>query len=64
MSFTTFFSPAYKGRIWDFSKVDINAVGQTVNCVDWDRGFNGLNIDDRAIFLTECVLNVFLQLCA
>ena len=36
----------------------INAIRQAVNSVDWDRAFNGLNIDEKVRFLTECVLNV------
>ena len=62
VSFTTFFPPAYKRRIWDFSKANVNAIRQAVNCVDCDRAFNGLNIDERVKFLTECVLNVFTTL--
>ena len=59
VSFTTFFPPAFKQSIWNFSRVNVNAIRQAVNCVDWDRAFNGLNIDERVKFLTECVLNVF-----
>ena len=59
VSFTTFFSPAYGQRIWDFSRAKVNAIRQVFNSVDWDRAFNGLNIDERVKFLTECVLNVF-----
>ena len=59
VSFTTFFPPVYKRRIWDFSKANVNAIRQAVNCVEWDRAFNGLNIDERVKFLTKCVLNVF-----
>ena len=50
VSFTTFFLPAYKWRIWDFSRANVNATRQAVNFVDWDRAFNGLNVDERAIF--------------
>ena len=59
VSFTTLFPPAYKQRIWYFSKANVNAIRQAVNCVDWDRAFNGLNIDERVKFVTEFVLNVF-----
>ena len=59
VGFTTFFPHTYKQRIWDFSKANINAMRQAVSCVDWDRAFSGLNIDERVKFLTECVLNVF-----
>lgn len=40
-------------------RVNSNAIKQAVNCVDWDRVFNGLNIDERVTFLNECLLNVF-----
>ena len=59
VGFTAFFPHTYKQRIWDFSKANINAMRQAVSCVDWDRAFSGLNIDERVKFLTECVLNVF-----
>ena len=59
VSFTIFFPPAYERRIWDFSRANVNAIRQAVNSVDWDRASNGLNIDERVKFLTECVLNVF-----
>ena len=59
VSFTTFFPPVYGRRIWDFLRANINAIRQAVNCVDWDRVFNGLNIDERVTFLTECLLNIF-----
>ena len=59
VSFTAFFPPAYGRRIWDFSRASVKAIGQAVNSVDWDRAFNGFNIDERVKFLTECVLNLF-----
>ena len=59
VNFTTFFPLAYGWRIWGFSRASINAIMQAVNSVDWDRAFNGLNIDERVRFLTECVLNDF-----
>ena len=57
--FTTFFPSTYERRIWDFSRVNVNAIRQAVNCVGWDRAFNGLNIDERVKFITESVLNIF-----
>ena len=59
VSFTTFFPPVFKRGIWCFSRANINAIRQAVNCVDWDRAFNGLNIDERVKFLTDCLLDVF-----
>ena len=58
ISFSTFFPPAYGQRIWDFSRANVNAIRQAVNCVDQGGAFNGLNTDERVKFLTECVLNV------
>ena len=60
--FHYFFSPAYGRRIWDFSRAHVNAIRQAVNCLDWDMAFNGLNLDERVNFLTECVLNFFYKL--
>ena len=57
--FHYFFPPVFKRGIWCFSRANINAIRQAVNCVDWDRAFNGLNIDERVKFLTDCLLDVF-----
>ena len=59
VSFTTFFPPVYRRRIWDFSRTNVNAIRQAVNSVDGDWLLNGLNTDERVKFLTVCVLNVF-----
>ena len=58
VSFTNLFPPAYGQKIWDSARANVNVIRQAVNCVDWDRAFNGLNIDERVKVLTECVLNV------
>ena len=62
VSFTTFFPPVYRRRIWDFSRTNVNAIRQAVNSVDGDWLLNGLNTDERVKFLTVCVLNVFYNL--
>ena len=59
VSFTTFFPPVYRRRIWDISRTNVNAIRQAVNSVDGDRPLNGLNTDERVKFLTVCVSNVF-----
>ena len=59
MSFNLFFPPAYRRRICDLSRVNVNAIREAVKSVDWNRAFNGLNIDERVKFLIECVLNAF-----
>ena len=40
-----------------FLRANVNAFRQAVSSVDCDSGFNGLNIDEKVKFLTECVLN-------
>ena len=42
VSFTTLFHPA-----------NVNAIRQHVNCVDWDKAFEGLNIYETVKFLSE-----------
>ena len=46
-------------RAENFSRATVNAIRKAVNCVDWDKALNELNIDERVKFLTECVLNIF-----
>ena len=57
--FHYFFPPTYGRRIWDFSMANVSAIRHTVNCVDLERAFNALSINERVKFLTECVLYVF-----
>ena len=59
VSFPTFCPSAYGQIIWDFSRANFHAIRQAENCFDLDKAFSGLNIDERAKFSTECVLNVF-----
>ena len=59
LSFTILFPPTYRRRIWDFTTANVNAIRQAVNGVDWNRAFNGLNLDERVNFSTEYVLNIF-----
>ena len=42
MSFTTLFHPA-----------NANAIRQHVNCVDWNKAFDGFNIYQKVKFLSE-----------
>ena len=61
-NFKTPFPPAYQRRIWDFSRADINAIKRSVNLVDWDRVFSGLDLDQKVSVLTEFIFNIFSNL--
>ena len=59
LNFKVSFPPAYKRRVWDFSRANIPAIQQAITGINWNSAFIGLNIDERVSFLTDCVLNVF-----
>ena len=54
--------PAYKRRIWDFSRANPDSINRALNGINWERAFEGLDLDSRVSFLTECVTNVFSNL--
>ena len=54
--------PAYKRRIWDFSRADPISINRALGDINWDVAFHGLDLDSRVSFLTECVINVFTNL--
>ena len=54
--------PAYKRRIWDFSRADSALINRAMGEIDWVRAFEGLDLDQRVSFLTDCVNNTFLNL--
>ena len=60
--FKVFFPPAYKRKIWDFSKADSQAIRRALGNIDWERVFTGMNIDEKVTYLSDCVLNVFSNL--
>ena len=53
------FPPSYKRRIWDFSRANSAAIRRAINMVDWDRSFEGMDINGQVSFLTETLLNIF-----
>ena len=58
LNFQIPFPPAYKRKIWDFSRADFASIREAMNKINWDRAFLGLNLDDRVLFLNNCILNV------
>ena len=59
IKFKTDFPPAYKRKIWDFSRANHHAIKLATNSIDWDTVFEPLDIDGRVSFLTEAILNIF-----
>ena len=53
------FPPSYQRKIWDFSRADLVLIKRSMNMVDWDGSFEGLDISHRVAFLTETVINIF-----
>ena len=51
--------PAYKRRIWDFSRANTNAINRAVQSINWDRVFSTLDLNGQVSFLTQSLINIF-----
>ena len=47
LNFKVSFSPAYKRRVWDFSRANIPAIQQAITGINWNTAFIGLNVYKR-----------------
>ena len=59
VNFKVSFPPAYNRRIWDFSRADPTLIKRAVEGFDWDRAFEGLDVDGKVLVLTDCIVNIF-----
>ena len=54
-----YYPPPYQRLIWDYKKADANIIRKALNSVNWERLFDGKNINAQVISLNETILNVF-----
>ena len=51
--------PPYQQLIWDYKKADAKIIRKALDSVDWERLFDGKNINAQVMTLNETILNVF-----
>ena len=54
-----YYPPPYQRLIWDYKKADANIIRKPLDSVNWERLFDGKNINAQVISLNETILNVF-----
>ena len=54
-----YYPPPYQRLIWDYQKADANIIRKALDSVNWERLFDGKNINAQVISLNETILNVF-----
>ena len=54
-----YYPPPYQRLIWDYKKADANIIRKALDSVNWERLFDGKNINAQVISLNETILNVF-----
>ena len=54
-----YYPPPYQRVIWDYKKADANIIRKALDSVNWERLFDGKNINAQVISLNETILNVF-----
>ena len=54
-----YYPPPYQRLIWDYKKADANIIRKALDSVNWERLFDGKNINAQVISLNETILSVF-----
>ena len=52
------YPPAYKRKVWDYSKANIQKIKDTVNSVDWKADLSDPNPENMVAILTEKLLSI------
>ncbi|MEO0684333.1 MAG: reverse transcriptase family protein, partial [Cyanobacteria bacterium J06649_11] len=58
-NFKISFPPAFKRKIWDFSRADTRLIREAIDNFDWDRAFEGVELNQQVSILNESILNIF-----
>ena len=53
------YPPPYQRLIWDYKKADAKIIGKALDSVNWERLFDGKNINAQVMTLNGTILNVF-----
>ena len=54
-----YYPPPDQRLIWDYKKADANIIRKALDSVNWERLFDGKNINAQVISLNKTILNVF-----
>ena len=53
------YPPPYQQLIWAYKKADAKIIRKALDSVNWERLFDGKNINAQVMTLNETILNVF-----
>ena len=56
-------APPYKRIIWNYELADVVNIKACLSLVDWHRHFYGIAPNEKVRFLTNCILNAFVNVC-
>ena len=63
IDFNVIHAPPYKRMIWNYDLADVTNIKKCLNDIDWNRHFNGITVNQKVKFLTDSILNIFLNYC-
>ena len=59
INFEIFFPPIYDRQIWHYNNADINGIRASINNVNWDSVFLGINVNKQVELFNNYILNIF-----
>ena len=59
INFEIFYPPTYYRQIWHYCKADINGIRASINNVNWDSVFLGINVNKQVELINNYILNIF-----
>ena len=51
--------PPYYRKIWDYKKVNTEAIQRAISAFNWNMAFQNKDIDEKTKILNETLLNIF-----
>ena len=59
INFEIFFPPIYDRQIWHYNNADVNGIRESINNVNWDRVFLGINVNKQVEVFNNYIMNIF-----
>ena len=54
-----YYPPPYKRQVWDYKKANIDAINLAIKSFNWEKAFNGKDINSQVKLFNETLLNIF-----
>ena len=54
-----YYPPPYKRLFWNYKKVNIDAINLAIKSFNWEKAFNGKDINSQVKLFNETLLNIF-----